>query len=613
MNNLDKQKALEKCFYDYRAENLTDIFSEIFVEPPFFSDLAGSRPCFLVGGRGTGKTTALKSLKYDPTITSPDAQLGIYLRINKNQVHCFQSDLHNEVLSKAFCHYMNLLVARECCQLLLSMQSVEHFELERGEVNMIQMQLGIGQSNTLTDLEDSIKKAIISLEIFVNNIDASYEHPPIFSIPESPIKELAAIISKKDSRQRPLLCCIDEYENLLDYQQAIVNTYIKHAELPLSYKIGIKYDGLKTRDTLTTGDPLRSPADYMEIDLASNVEDNFLKMILQRRIDLARKSDINIPSEPNEFIKPLSRLDEALLLGAGNVAKSIRKDLANNIKANEWARNIPDGDLILVKYRAEVEESNILTMVDTFRMNDGKWQNVKNNHGYPSLFWLSLGRKGVNIKKYYCGLNSITRIANGNIRFFLEVIGDAVRNSIDDISNFSNEHHLVIDPIEQTKAARSVATRQLEQLDSLGKYGGELKRLVLGIGKIFFELTRRPSNRAPEPTSFVLSGLSEDIEYIQNRLSEGIANSVFIGSPRTKLTSSIEIREYEYSLHPILSPFFEISFRKKRRITLSATSLKLLRDNPKGAMAELFKKIDSSAPDELPDHLLIFWGLFENE
>ena len=51
--------------------------------------------------------------------------------------------------------------------------------------------------------------------------------------------------------ERPLLCCIDEYENLLPYQQAALNTYIKHSEFPLSYKVGMKADGLKTRDTLT--------------------------------------------------------------------------------------------------------------------------------------------------------------------------------------------------------------------------------------------------------------------------------------------------------------------------------------------------------------------------
>ena len=105
---MDRSRAiLEQCFFDYRAENLYNVFGDIFVKPPFFDDLAGASPCFLIGGRGTGKTTALKSLRFDAMLIEPNQHLGIYIRINKNQVHCFQSDRHGPLLDKAFTHYFN--------------------------------------------------------------------------------------------------------------------------------------------------------------------------------------------------------------------------------------------------------------------------------------------------------------------------------------------------------------------------------------------------------------------------------------------------------------------------------------------------------------------------
>ena len=55
-----KQEVLEQCFFDYRAENLYKVFGDIFVKPPFFDDLAGARPCFLIGGRGTGENYCTK-------------------------------------------------------------------------------------------------------------------------------------------------------------------------------------------------------------------------------------------------------------------------------------------------------------------------------------------------------------------------------------------------------------------------------------------------------------------------------------------------------------------------------------------------------------------------
>ena len=156
----------------------------------------------------------------------------------------------------------------------------------------------------------------------------------------------------------------------------------------------------------------------------------------------------------------------------------------------------------------------------------------------------------------------------------------------------------------------AVATRQLEQLDSLGGHGGELKRLVLGIGKVFFELTRRPKGRTPEPTSFVLSGNSDLVAVVRKRLREGIANLVFVRNPRTKATSHVEIRDDEYSLHPILAPFFEMSYRKKRRITVKAEHLRMLQDDSKTAMALLLSNVEQTRSDDLPEQLAIFSSLY---
>ena len=72
----------------------------------------------------------------------------------------------------------------------------------------------------LLNLEKAVTDAILELELFVNNVDALHDQPPLFSIPESPIRAIAKLVSRTDPLGRPLLCCIDEYENLLEYQQA---------------------------------------------------------------------------------------------------------------------------------------------------------------------------------------------------------------------------------------------------------------------------------------------------------------------------------------------------------------------------------------------------------
>ena len=604
MDNL--RDILEQCFFDYRAENLYKIFGKIFVKPPFFDDLAGARPCFLMGGRGTGKTTALKSLCFDAVLNDSNPHLGIYIRINKNQVHCFQSDLYKPLLKKAFAHYFNLLVAQESIRLLCWIRDDQQVGIAPNDLRPVCRSLGLSDTGSLPDLHEAVADAIQSLELFVNNVDALHEHPPLFSAPESPVRVIAQLISRVDTLKRPLLCCIDEYENLLTYQQATLNTYIKHSEIPLSYKVGMKSDGLKTNDTLTEGDPLRTPADYREIDISNSLEDSFFEEILHRRMHLARQAGIGIPKEVKDFLIPLDRLEEAKELGATNVAVSVREELTADSEARVWAEKIPDGDLILLKYRSDVESVRVLEVARRFMDDEDAWRNTKNNHGFASLFWLSWGRRGTRRRKYYCGLRTILQIANGNIRFFLELVGDSVREALPGVLS----DPIVVLPRQQTDAARGVATRQLEQLDSLGGYGGELKRLVLGIGKVFFEITRRPKGRAPEPTSFVLSGEASDVAAIRACLTRGIANLVFVSNPRTKATSDVEIRDEEYSLHPILAPFFEISYRKKRRITFRAEHLRMLQENSKIAMAQLLGNVDQTPSDDLPEQLAIFSSLY---
>src|SRR6266496_3913877 len=59
------KEALGRFFGGYRAEWLKEQLFELFTEPSYFPELLTERPCVLMGGRGTGKTTVLRALSYD--------------------------------------------------------------------------------------------------------------------------------------------------------------------------------------------------------------------------------------------------------------------------------------------------------------------------------------------------------------------------------------------------------------------------------------------------------------------------------------------------------------------------------------------------------------------
>lgn len=108
MSKLDDLKKAQELLGLYKAEWLNKDIFEYFSEPGYFDSLKTSRPCVLIGGRGTGKTTVLKGLSYEGqfalTEKGKDKSIdewsfyGMYYRVNTNRVTAFKgSELSEEL------------------------------------------------------------------------------------------------------------------------------------------------------------------------------------------------------------------------------------------------------------------------------------------------------------------------------------------------------------------------------------------------------------------------------------------------------------------------------------------------------------------------------------
>ena len=109
----------------YKAEWLREKLFDLFTVPGYFDELKMNRPCVLIGGRGTGKTTVLQGLSYqgqfafaksDKNVIDTWQFFGLYHRVNTNRVTAFRGPEQTEDRWRAcFAHYLNLLF---CTQLL---------------------------------------------------------------------------------------------------------------------------------------------------------------------------------------------------------------------------------------------------------------------------------------------------------------------------------------------------------------------------------------------------------------------------------------------------------------------------------------------------------------
>jgi hypothetical protein len=63
--SVSAEEALSSVFGSYKAEWLQERVFDFFTAPDYLPELLTARPCVLLGGRGTGKTTVLKGLSYE--------------------------------------------------------------------------------------------------------------------------------------------------------------------------------------------------------------------------------------------------------------------------------------------------------------------------------------------------------------------------------------------------------------------------------------------------------------------------------------------------------------------------------------------------------------------
>ena len=533
--------------------------------------------------------------------------------MNKNRVRAFGGNAAAGLnWDDVFAHYFNLISCLELSTMGIWLEEKTGITLNPTQSRRLSNNLGILGADTLRELRTRIKSSISELQLYVNN--PTSRTSPTLSMREAPLKDFAeALYEDGLLGDRIIFCCIDEYENLLDSQQAVLNTYIKHAEPPLSYKIGVRKNGLRNRQTGDGQDLLRTPDDYAEIEIADEGFEYFAREVAERRLDCAKAEGVGVPRSLGEFLEDLSIPDEAQRLGASKLNQKAISKLANvNPDIVKKFDEVAGDFAYFLLYWHEGTQEPIENLALDWIQNSKSWATRIGNHGYASLFWLSKGNKGVRIRKYYCGSRVFLTLPGGNIRFFLELIDEAISYELDSLKDGALPDELILSPRSQTLAARSVGQRRLNQLEGLADHGVQLKRLVLAIGKVFFEFARSPVGRTPEVTSFVVSGVSQDTHKIRELLNEGVAHLAFEVTPRTKATTNVEMRDDEYRLHRIFCGFFEISHRKKRRTTFDAKDLlSILEDKPSKAISAMLDGLSQTDEIELPAQLALFNAFYE--
>lgn len=597
-------KELHRVFGSYRAEwTQGDIFT-YFKRPGYFTALEEFQPCVLQGGRGSGKTTALQGLSYEGQfalngndIVKFDSNvnyIGLYNKVDTNHVRAFcGANLDEAVWGKLFGHYFNLIVLLKISGFILWHHSQSPDESMLTPQTMLRILKTLCISSNVCENYDQfrlmIEDGLWDFQTIINNI-GSYKCDEVqLSTTGDPIKYCIACLKELPQfSNKSFYIILDEYENLEDYQQVIINTQIKHAADNYTFKIGVRELGWRQRHTLNPAEFLNDPADYVLLDINESFEDGgdfdgFAKDVCQKRFDmlLGDKSGFDI----EHALEELPYEEEAMRLGVDR--HELMKEYAK-LPPNVCGKisKLPSLYKFTIAFWAFTHGMKLQDEIENWIQNPSAWNERYDNYKYHMLFKINVGRGSGQLQKYYCGFKTYAKLASNNIRFFMQLIYKTFYNHIDSGMSMRD----LVSAELQTEVAKKIGEKNLIQLESEYRDGVRIVRLLKGLGRVFELLAKEQESGVPEMNQFqVLDIEGSNDAYELLRVS--VLNLALIRIRGNKLTGT-EIKDAVYFIHPIFAPFFGFSYRRKRKMTVTSEDIIGLADEPKKYVNRLLKNKD---------------------
>lgn len=174
----------------------------------------------------------------------------------------------------------------------------------------------------------------------------------------------------------------------------------------------------------------------------------------------------------------------------------------------------------------------------------------------------------------YFGLDVFTALSSNIVRYFLELCEYAFRLAFLNGYSWNGK----ISPDLQSDAARYVSEYKVMDIAGYEPYGKQLRIFVQYLGQIFYKLhtSEESTLGEPEPNHFNTKDLSMNNETKKLISSSIMWNVLQEGEATKKKQSALSPETIDYFFNKIYVPYFGISYRTQRKITISAEILELL-------------------------------------
>lgn len=636
-------------FVPNRAEQMGDVIYEYFVADGL-EDLLSTKPLIVEGGRGCGKTMfflyhSYWSKKHEyldkglslKDLLSKEPLIGIYYRADSSFVTAFQhKNLTDSEWSDIFAHYLNLQWTIQVLDIVGDIQKTGDLKLVNEGNICRQVCLYIpnitDEPETIQSLLDLLNRQRAIVVMYINNVGRA--ECPMLIPPGVLVNELISQVSREPIFKGKLFqFLIDEFENLLDHQQILINSFIKGSKPPVVYNIGVRKKGHRKKETLAPNEIVGEPHDYKRFDLEAAIGQNYENLLQQVCFKRLRQlPELKNHNEDDKWLFIDSYLgryeidEEFTSLFASHpeppfmarLRDRIRENTSDEKKvkvaldrlANPEKPIMSRLNLALLERRKPYSIDELLDQIAKYEMGKpSKYKDWVHNNKVGILFLMchELGEK----KKYY-GFDVFADLSSGIIRYFLELCERAFANAIKNGFSFMQPRRLTYH--EMDNAAQYVSRYKFNDVETYPPYGPQMKRFILLLGGVFSALHKDGRLSEPERNHFN-TRMDEITPHGKEILDAAVMWTVLQEKSPTKLKEpTVPYEEVDYHLNRIYAPLFQISYRQIRKLFISPVHLNNMLEKPmrvgRESAVNLLKRHKIEGVELGPSQLEM-WGIIE--
>lgn len=558
---------------------------KLYVRPTYFEKLYRAGASCIIGERGSGKTTALRHLEYEINEERQLNGIAVYYR--------FETAVMRSMLNKSMeddlniDNFMQILVAIFCKKIIESYSTLREVTDKTVESifyatkDYIEDEMHLDDGRKISDLVRLFER--IRRRTFSNIRNGKYQY--IFDAREMLIR-ITEVLQKQYGNDFKIYLLLDEYENLTELQQKVINSMVKDASYQIVYKICLRPEGFWTKDTLAEREYLMVSHDYEELDYIEDImgadgeRSKMIRSICSIRLAEYFKSEgILYSLEALDIDNYLEHQDVEAevenLNGKYDYEKNLREKIIRTI-GNTYEEQVSsiEGLINLQIFDIMLEKGRGFEDIFTeYRSNSSKYQNMLHNYRINALFIILDECKE---SKAYGGIDMIAYLANFNIRMVLAIL-DNIFSYVDlhDKDLISEGMKYVLSIKHQSEAIKSYSKLMVDQIGYVPYLGYEERNMMNALGEVFHQFLTDKRAAKFEANNFMIVATKdiddEERKKINRVLKVAVMWGLLIQIPANKIKGPTNYSSDGrlYIIHPIFSVYYKISYRRKQKIDIS--------------------------------------------